>query len=138
MTALSNATIGAAIAAKTALVLDETPLVRRLEHYRRIVAVTIKTLFYSAAGLTLGYVERFLEAFRKVQSFDGAIHYVISHANHDRLFAWVLGISMVFALYFAFFEISSHMGEGKLWALFFESPAITSRSNGSPSLSARN
>ena len=41
-TVLSNAVIGALLAANEALILDETPLARSLEHYRRIVAVAIK------------------------------------------------------------------------------------------------
>jgi hypothetical protein len=122
ITALSNAVVGALLAAKAALVLDDTPLARSLEHYRRIVAVAVKTLLYGVGCGLLGYVERFLEALHKVHSFDGAIRYVIEHANHYRMLAWALGISTVFALYFAFFEISQRMGKGALWTLFFESP----------------
>ena len=122
ITALSNAVVGALIAAKAALVLDETPLARSLEHYRRIVAVAVKTLFYGVASLLMGYLERFLEALHKVHGFDGAIRYVIDHASHYRLLAWALGISLVFGLYFAFLEISERMGQGALWALFFEPP----------------
>jgi hypothetical protein len=122
ITVLSNAVIGALLAAKAALVLDDTPLARSLEHYRRIVAVAVKTLLYGVACGLLGYVERFLEALHKVHSFDGAIRYVIDHASHYRMLAWALGISSVFGLYFAFFEISERMGKGALWDLFFESP----------------
>jgi hypothetical protein len=68
----------------------------------------------------MGYLDRFLEALHKVHSLGGAIQYVIEHANHYRLLAWVLGISVVFALYFSFCEISRSMGEGALWKLFFE------------------
>jgi hypothetical protein len=119
---VSNAVIGALFAAKAALVLDETPLAQSLEHYRRIVAVATKTLFYGATTLLLGYLERFLEALRKVHSPGAAIAYVIAHANHYRVLAWVLGITLVFALYFAFFEINERMGQGELQRLFFESP----------------
>ncbi|MBV8362315.1 MAG: hypothetical protein JO189_30925, partial [Deltaproteobacteria bacterium] len=49
VTALSNAIVGALIAAKAALVLDETPLARALENYRRIVAVAVKTFLYGVA-----------------------------------------------------------------------------------------
>jgi len=77
-----------------------------------------------------------VEAWRKVHSFNGAIAYVIEHASHYRLFGWALGISIVFALYFAFFEINLRMGQGALWKLFFESPGIAEnedrRSNLSP------
>jgi hypothetical protein len=122
ITALSKAVVGALFAAKAALVLDETPLARTLEHYRRIVAVAVKTLLYGVGFGLLAYVERFLEALHKVHSFDGAIRYVINHASHYRILAWALGVSTVFALYFAFFEISESIGKGALWQLFFESP----------------
>jgi len=123
VTVLSNAIVGALLAAKTALVLDETPLARKLERYRRIVAVSVKTIFYGALGLLLGYLERFLEALHKLHNVDAAIDYVVSHANHYRLFAWALGVSIVFALYFSCFEISRRLGKGELRKLFFDSPA---------------
>ena len=126
--ALSNAVVGALIAAKAALVLDETPLARSLEHYRRIMAIALKTLFYGAATLLLGYLERLLDALRKLQSFGRAIQYVVDNADHNRLLAWALGVSMVFALYFSFLEISLRMGEGALRRLFFELPGIANSS----------
>ena len=122
ITALSKAVVGALLAAKTVLILDETPLARRLERYRRIVAVAVKTLLYGVAGLLLGYLERLMDALHKVHGVVAAIEYVIAHANDYRLLAWALGISIVFAHYFSFFEISRRMGEGALWELFFESP----------------
>ena len=55
MTALSKAVIGALFAAKAVLILDGTPLERHLERYRRIVAVTVKTLIYGLITLLLGF-----------------------------------------------------------------------------------
>lgn len=136
ITALSNAVVGAMIAAKAVLVLDETPLARKLEQYRRIVAIGMKTLFYGLAGLLLGYMERFVEAIHKVHTPIGAIQYVIDHTNQYRLFAWALGISIVFALYFSFLEISRRMGKGALWTLFFQVPRATSASSVSSKTSA--
>jgi hypothetical protein len=136
ITVISNAVVGALIAAKSALVLDETSLARKLEHYRRIVAVAVKTFFYGVATLLLGYLERSLEALRKVHGFGVAIQYVINHANHYRLLAWALGISIVFALYFSFSEISQRMEEGELWRLFFDSPRIANGSGGFPKIDA--
>jgi hypothetical protein len=129
---LSNVIIGALLAAKAALVLDETPLARSLEHYRRIVAVAIKMLFYVVATLLVGYVERFLDALHKVHNFDASFRYVFEHATRYRILGWALGISIVFALYFAFVEINERMGEGELWRLFFESPK-TANDSGRPS-----
>jgi hypothetical protein len=119
---LSNAVIGALFAAKAALILDATTLARSLEHYRRIVAVAVKTLIYGIASLLLGYVERFLEALHKVHNFDAALRYVFEHASRYRILSWALGISIIFALYFAFVEINKRMGQRELWELFFESP----------------
>lgn len=130
VTALSRAFVAALIAAKAALILDETPLARRLERYRRIVAVAVKTVFYGILSLLMGYLEQFLEAFHKVHDFDEAIRNVVEHVNHNRLLAWSLGISILFALYFSFFEISQRMGEGELARLFFESGATSKRSEG--------
>lgn len=134
--ALSNAVVGALIAAKTALVLDETPLARSLEHYRRIVAVAVKTFFYGIASLLMGYLERFLEALHKVHNFGAAIQSVVEHTNHYRLLAWALGISIVFALYFAFVEISQRLGEGALLTLFFEFPRTANDSDRHLSITA--
>jgi hypothetical protein len=122
LAALSTAAVGALLAAKAVLILDETPLARKLEHYRRIVAVVIKTLLYGIATLLLGYIERFLEALHRVGNFDGAFRDVIDQGNLYRFFAWVLGISLIFAIYFVWSEINEHMGEGALWSLFFQQP----------------
>ncbi len=136
VTALSNAIVGALIAAKAAIVLDETSLARNLEHYRRIVAVAVKMFFYGAATLLMGYLERFLEALQKTHGFNSAMQYVIGESNHYRQLAWALGISIVFALYFSFIEISRHMGPGALRALFFESREIVNGSDSSSKINA--
>lgn len=138
MTALSKAVIGALFAAKAVLILDETPLARRLEHYRRIVAVGVKTFFYGAITLLLGYLERFLDALRRVHSFDETVRYMIDQANMYRMLSWVLGVSLVFALYFALFEIDKRMAEGELWKLFFDSPETVGDSSRRSSASAGN
>ena len=122
--AFSKALIGALFAAKAVLILDETPLARKLERYRRIIAVAVKTLLYGLGTLLLGYIERFLEGLHKVGTFDGAFRDVLDHANLYRFFAWVLGISLVFAIYFTWSEISASMREGALWSLFFQPPQI--------------
>ncbi|MGD0292167.1 MAG: hypothetical protein ABSC63_21470 [Candidatus Binataceae bacterium] len=122
VTAFSKAVVGALFAAKAVLILDETPLARHLEQYRRILAVAVKTFIYGAITLLLGFLERLLEARHRVHTFAAATDYVVDHASMYRLFAWALGISLVFAIYFALFEIDEFLGKGALWTLFFESP----------------
>lgn len=133
MTAFSKAVVGALLAAKTALILDETSLARQLERYRRIVAVTVKTFIYGTITLLLGYMERILDALHRTHGFGAAISYVIAHADVYRIFAWALGISLVFAIYFAMFEIDKRMGEGELRALFLDPPGA----GGDPSRRSR-
>jgi hypothetical protein len=47
---------------------------------------------------------------------------VVHQANLYRFFAWVLGVSLIFAIYFALSEINKRMGEEALWSLFFQRP----------------
>jgi hypothetical protein len=129
ITVLSNAIIGALLAAKAALVLDETPLARSLEQYRPIVAIAVKTLFYAVASMLLLCVERLLEALHQARGFEGAVVYAIEHATRYRALSWALGISVVFALYFAFDEIGKRLGDGALWRLFFEIPKAANDSS---------
>ncbi len=122
VSALSKAVVGALFAAKAVLILDETPLARHLERYRRIIAVAVKTVLYGFATLLLGFIERLLESLHKVGTFDGAFRDVLDQANLYRLLAWVLGITLVFAIYFVFSDINEQMGKGALWSLFFRRP----------------
>jgi uncharacterized membrane protein YcfT len=127
--ALSSAVVGALLAAKTALILDETPLARHLDRYRRIVAVAVKSSLYGVITLLLGCLERVLEAHHRLHSFDAAVRDVIGQASLSRLLAWALGVTLVFGLYFASSEINERMGAGELWNLFFESPKIAGKSS---------
>jgi hypothetical protein len=121
LAALSKALVGALFAAKAVVILDETSLARRLESYRRIFAIAVKTLLYGGCAMLLVFIERYLEATHHV-GLDGAWSVVTAQATIYRMMAWVLGISVVFAIYFACFEINRTMGEGALRSLFFEAP----------------
>ena len=122
ISAFSKAVVGALLAAKAVLILDEMSIGRRLEHHRKIVAVAIKTVLYGFGTLLLGCLERFLEAWHRVGTFDGALRAMIDQADVHRFFAWVLGVTLIFAIYFMLSEINEHMGKGALWSLFFERP----------------
>src|SRR5258708_36699602 len=134
VTAFSKALVGALFAAKAVLILDEMPIARYLEQYRRIDAVAVKTLIYGCITLLLGILERQLEALHREHSLRAAGLYVIDHASIYRLFAWSLGIGLVFAHYFALSEIKQCMGEGALWRLFFELPKPGDRSGREPNI----
>ena len=55
LAALSTAAVGALLAAKAVLILDQTPLARKLEHYRRIVAVKAGWDFIARPSLIATY-----------------------------------------------------------------------------------
>ena len=124
---ISNAVIGALLAAKAALVLEETPLGRSLVSYRRIVEIAAKVLFYGITCLLFLYAERILEVQHKLHNWGAAFPRAYEQLTHSIL-AWALGISIVFALYFTFVAINDRLGEGELWRLLFESRAIGSDS----------
>jgi hypothetical protein len=126
---ISNAIVGALLAAKATLTVEETPLARWLEHYRRIIAVIVKVLLYGATSLMFLFAERLLEAFNKVHDFNEAFRHVIENATRYRILVWTLGICIVFACYFIFVEINDYLGKGKLWNLFMEPPASDAASD---------
>jgi hypothetical protein len=80
-------------------------------------------LFYGITCLLLLYAERVLEALHKFHNWEAAYRYAFEHLSHSIL-VWSLGISIVFALYFAFAEINERMGEGELRRLFLESRKV--------------
>jgi hypothetical protein len=120
---ISRALVGALVAAKVVLVLDRTPISRRLANYPHIFRVTLRTLTYGMAVVVLGYAERVVDTLRKVGSLDLAIQEVVDHTSAHRLLAVALGISLVFAAYFVLAEVSSLIGEQTLWDLFFSKPS---------------
>lgn len=131
---LSNAVVGALLAAKAALLIDETPLARSLERYRRIFAIAAKVFFYGSTCLILLYLERFLEALNRTRNLNAATAFVRAHETRYLMLAWALGISIIFALYFVFVEISRHMGDGELWKLFTQTRGPEESSVGRSSL----
>jgi hypothetical protein len=111
-----------AVCRRSGLILDQTPLARSLDHYRRIIAVAVNTLLYGSATLLLGFIERLLEAWHRTGTVAGKFRDVVHQANLYRFFAGVLGISLTFASYFTLSEINERMGDGDLWSLFFQPP----------------
>lgn len=120
--ALGRAIVGALIAAKVVLIFDETPLGRLFAAMPRIVTVIYKTLVYGLGVIVLGYLERTIDAWRKMGSFGSAIRFVAEEMGVHRLLAIALGVSLVFAVYFTLDEISAYMGKDALRDLFLKQP----------------
>ena len=127
VSALSRALIGALVAAKVTLILDETGLARGFARYPRIVPIAVKSIVYGLAVLVLGLAERLFDAYRHSPALGAAVARVAREATLLRLLSVVLGTTLVFAAYFVSREISDRMGPGELQALLFKAPAAGPR-----------
>jgi hypothetical protein len=87
---------------------------------RRIYAVLTKSLLYGAGVLILGYAERIGEAAWHGRSLTLAVRTVLAHSDLHRLLAITMGVTLVFAAYFAMSDISDFMGEGGMREFFFK------------------
>ena len=116
----SRAAVGALILAKVVVLMDWAGSGRIASPYPRAVAIACKTVIYGLAVLVLGYGERIFHGYRQTGDLGDAINIVIANANLDRFFGFVLLISLVVSAYLAMQEISSAMGKGALYALFFK------------------
>ncbi|HKV56110.1 MAG TPA: hypothetical protein VJN94_15870 [Candidatus Binataceae bacterium] len=120
MSALSKALVGAILAAKIVLILENTPLARPFRHSARVLEITSKTLVYGLGVMLLGYIERIFDAFRHSGNMVSSFDTVIETSNVHRLLAFSVGIAMVFAAYFCFAEIGEFMGKGALHRFFLQ------------------
>ncbi len=114
---LSRALVGALIAAKVVLILDKTPLARSFKSYPRIIPVTAKASVYALSFILVTKAERAFDAWRHGGLVNAQPTTI--QGNMYRLLAAALAVGIVFATYFALDEISSHVGKGVLWRLFF-------------------
>src|SRR5713101_6952584 len=112
--ALSRALLGAALAAKVVLILENTPLSHPFGQLPRILAIVFKSLVYGAGVILLGFLERLLDAERHSPTILIGLQTAIASLNLHQLLSIALGVTIVFALYFTFAEISEFMGESML------------------------
>ena len=119
---LTNAILGALIAAKVALVLDKIGW-GRAQGWPPIALVVARTLLYSIGFMAFGILERIIHGFRITGSLQGGVNHWVANFDPGRFSATVLLVTMVFAVFFAGREISKSLGEGGLYALFFQRPS---------------
>jgi hypothetical protein len=120
VSALSRALLGAVLAAKVVLILEHTRLGRLFRYAPRIVDILSKSVLYGASVIILGCAERISEGFHKTRSIGAAFATVLAHSEIHRLLAVALGVSLVFAAYFAVSDISEVMGEGGMGEFFLK------------------
>lgn len=119
---VTNAIVGALIAAKVALLLDKIGW-GRAQGWPPIALVAARTLLYSIGFMAFGILERIIHGFRTTGSLQGGVNHWLENFDPGRFSATVLLVTMVFAVFFAGREISKSLGEGGLYALFFQRPS---------------
>ncbi len=120
-TTVSRAVIGALIAAKVILILDNTRLARAMATFPRILPVLWRTLFYGTCFVLLGLAERGIDQRHEHGGLERSIDYVATHTDLHRLMALSIGIALVFCVYFILAEVADYLGPGVLIGLFFKS-----------------
>jgi hypothetical protein len=118
---VSNAIIGALIAAKVSLILDRMDWARS-HGYARGAVVAGKVMLYSGCAVVIGIAEHLIEGWRKSGSFGGSIQLFEHHFNPSHFFAIVLCVAMLFTVFFVMQEVSRRLGAGQMYALFFQRP----------------
>ncbi|HJU11595.1 MAG TPA: hypothetical protein VJ728_11995 [Candidatus Binataceae bacterium] len=112
--ALSRALLGAVLAAKTVLILENTPLPSAFRTLPRLFDIALKSVFYGSGVLVLGFLERLFEALRHAPTMGIGLHTAMVSLNINRLLAVALGVTIVFGMYFTFAEIDEFMGGNAL------------------------
>ena len=121
-TGLSQAVVGAMLAAKVVVVLDHTRFVHQFRRYPRYVSVLYQTSLYTLAVFFLVVCEKVFNAYRDTGTIGSAIEAVIRSADVNHFLAAILPITLVFLGYNTLAAINRSMGDGALFALFFSTP----------------
>jgi hypothetical protein len=125
--ALGRAAVTALIVAKVILLVDWAESGHRFANYRRGVVIGFQTFIYCLAVILFGIGERIVHGVREAGNIHDGLVRVVSNANVDRFLGGALLVSLVIGLYLVMQEISSAMGKGALFKLFFERPAEARR-----------
>jgi hypothetical protein len=128
--ALSRALLGAVLAAKVVLLLEQTPLARPFRQLPRIVPIAFKSLVYGMGVIVLGYLERLVDSIRHSRAILIGIQTADASLNLNRLLSVALGVTAVFGIYFTFVELSEFIGGDALRGFLLTSRTHSPKSSG--------
>lgn len=110
--------VQALILSKIILVGEYFQLGENFKNRSLIIPVVYKTVLFSALVAIFSIIEHLIEAWIHERTLLQFYNSFIAHGK-DALFAKILVVFWFFILFFSFLEISSFLGEGKLFNLFF-------------------
>ncbi len=118
---ISNAIVGALIAAKVSLILDRLDWARS-HGYPRAVVVAGKVTGYTICVVVLGLAEHMIDGWRESGSFHGGLLLFDQRFHASRFFAIVMCVAILFTIFFVMQEVNRRLGAGQMYELFFERP----------------
>ena len=110
--------IQALILAKVILIGEYFQLGETCKNRAIVIPVIYKTVLFSLLVALFTILEHLIDTWRHGKSFLEFYDSFMAHGK-DALFAKVLVVFWFFILFFSFLEISTVLGEGKLFNLFF-------------------
>lgn len=119
---LSQAIIGALVAAKTVAIVDAIPWLGRFRRFPRYVSVLYKTFLYTLTVILIGIVERLIHTYLEKKAIAAAIATFMTPRNLHHFLAVILCIAVVFLIHNILEEIDIYLGKGTLVRFFLSRP----------------
>ncbi len=111
--------IEALIIAKVILIGQAFGLGKRLENGPLIVAALFKAVLYGALVAVFAVLEHLIEGFAHGKDWESIVRGLLG-LGKDEILARTLMVIVTFIPFFAFWETNRVLGEGRLYALFFQ------------------
>jgi hypothetical protein len=119
ISAISNATISALIVAKVILIADVLPFINRFPGRPLIYNVAWKTLICFVVALLVHYLEHLVPLWWSMGSLSSANKHILEKTIWPHFWAIQLCLFVLFAVFCAVRELSTALGKGRIFSMFF-------------------
>jgi hypothetical protein len=127
ISAISNATISALIVAKVILIADVLPIINRFPGKPLIYNVVWKTLIYFFVAFIVHYLEHLVPLWWSAGSLSSANKHMLEKTIWPHFWAIQLCLVVLFAVFCAVRELSTALGKGRIFSMFFLSASAAAR-----------
>jgi hypothetical protein len=127
ISAISNATISALVVAKVILIADVLPIINRFPGRPLIYNVAWKTTIYFVVALLVHYLEHLVPLWWSMGSLSGANKHILEKTIWPHFWAIQLCLFVLFALFCAVRELSTALGKGRIFSMFFLDASAATR-----------
>ncbi len=114
-----SATIFAVVVGKVMLMVNLVPWVNAFQNRPRIYNMLWRTALYTFASLVVRICELIIRFSLKHGSVSEAYHHLVNNFDWPRFWAVQIWLATLFLVFAALQEINRALGEGRLWAIFF-------------------